>query len=209
MKKVMLALLVLISVTEITNAQKGTYLLYGNVGFTANTDSIGSKTNSYNFNPGIGYQFKDNWTLGLNIAIGGSQQETVVGNVPTGNYNKTTSFNIGPFIRYSYPLGNIFSIYGQFELNYLSGTISPYDLVSGSYSGFGTDFFPAIGVNIKNGWALNLSIGGISYQTKTYKGDLYVNSNGGVTNSANQFAVTFGQGATFGISKNFGGSKKK
>jgi hypothetical protein len=207
MKKVMLVLIVLVCLAKVSNAQKGSYLLYGNVGFSASSDSLTTKSDSYNFNPGIGYQYNDNWTLGLNIAIGGSRQEVVVGNVPTGNYNTSSSFNIGPFLRYAYPISNIFSIYGQLDLSYLSGKETPYALDEGSYSGFGADFFPALGVNIKNGFALNLSFGGISYQTKSYKGDFY--SNTGISNSASQFAVSFGQGATFGISKNFGGSKTK
>ena len=203
----MLALLVLISLTKVTNAQKGSILLYGNVGFGATTDSFDTKSNAYNFNPGIGLQLSNNWTAGINIAIGGSRYEQAEGNVPTGNYSTTSTFNIGPFIRYAYPISNVFSVYGQFELNYLSGNSTPYLIDEGSYSGFGTDFFPAIGMNIKNGWAINLSFGGISYQTKTYKGDAYNSS--AANNSTSQFGITFGQGATFGISKNFGGSTKK
>jgi hypothetical protein len=208
MKKVMLVLLVFVSLTKVSNAQKGSILLYGNVGFSAATDSFGTSSNAYNFNPGIGLQLNDKWTAGLNIGIGGSRSEVTTASVPTGNYNTTSTFNIGPFIRYAYPISNLFSVYGQFELNYLSGKSTPYLLDEGSYSGFGTDFFPAIGMNIKNGWAINLSFGGISYQTKTYKGDVY-NSNTGTApnNSTSQFGITFGQGATFCISKNFGGKK--
>jgi hypothetical protein len=216
MKKAMLALLILISITEITNAQKGSYLLYGNVGFTSATDFYGETSNSYIINPGIGYQMNDNWTLGLNVGLGGNRQEVPQGtsNVPSGNYTVNTSFNIGPFIRRTYSISNIFSVYGQLEFNYLSGTYTPNNapvngIVGGSYNGFGTDIFPALGINIKNGWALNLDFGGLSYQTKTYKGAYYTLAPVSVTNSANQFAVTFGQSAVIGISKNFGGSKKK
>jgi hypothetical protein len=215
MKKAALILLVCIGLAKMVDAQKGSYLVYGNLGFTSATDYYGEKSNTYTINPGIGYQLSDNWTVGINVAAGGTRQELAQGatNVPSGNYYTTSSFNIGPFIRRAYQISNIFSIYGQLELNYLSGTIDPNNsatngVVGGSYDGFGTDFFPAIGINIKNGWALNLAFGGISYQTKSYKGDYYTN-NLQVTNSASQFAVTFGQGATFGISKNFGGTKSK
>jgi hypothetical protein len=207
MKKLMLAVLVLISLTEAANAQKGSYLLYGNVGFTSSTDYYGGTSNTYVINPGIGYQFSNNWTLGLNIAVGGTRQQTEIANVSIDGYSNTNYFNVGPFLRRAYSISNIFSVYGQLEVNYLSGTTNPYLLSSGSYSGFGTDLFPAIGINIKNGWALNLAFGGISYQTKSYKGDYYAN-NQTVTNSpTNQFAVTFGQSAIIGISKNFGPKK--
>jgi hypothetical protein len=206
MKKLVFALLVLISITKVANAQKGSTLLYGNLGFISNrTTSAGDtayeKSYTYYFNPGYGYQFNDRWTVGLNIGVGGTKQELppTGGTGNSGNYNTTTFFNIGPFLRYSYPLSNIFSIYGQAEVNYLSGKNSPFELVSTSYTGFGANLFPAIGANLKNGFALNFSFGGIVYQETTNKGAL---------NSASQFAVTFGQGATFGISKNFGGKKK-
>lgn len=209
MKKTLLVLIVLTGLTKITNAQKGSTLLYGNFGFTSSTNFYGESLNSYTVNPGIGFQLNDNWTAGLNISVGGTSQEEGTGNtnIPSGNYDKTSFFNIGPFLRRSYSISNIFSIYGQLEVNYLSGTISPYLLNSGSYNGFGAGFFPALGINIKNGFAFNLSFGGISYQTKSYKGDYYTSA--GVTNSANQFAVTFGSGASFGISKNFGPKAKK
>jgi hypothetical protein len=208
MKKIMLVLIVLVCLAKVSNAQKGSFLLYGNVGFTAASDSFAAKSNAYTFNPGIGLQLNDNWTVGLNIAIGGSRKDATTIGIPSGDYNTTSSFNIGPFLRYAYPISNIFSIYGQAEVNYLSGKQTPYLTNSSSYSGFGADFFPALGVNIKNGFALNLSFGGISFQTKTYKGEDYT-STPSMNNSTNVFAVTFGQGATFGISKNFGGSKTK
>jgi len=210
MKKAVLILFVLMSLAKISEAQKGSWLLYGNAGFGSSSDSFDFKSNAYTISPGIGYQFKDRWTAGLNFSFGGTRNEIPASpEVPSGNYDETSFFNVGPFLRYSYPISDIFSIYGQAEVSYLSGNITPYGLDGGSYTGFGADFFPAIGVNIKNGFALNLSFGGISYQTKSYKGQYYSNQIPSAANSASQFAITFGQGATFGISKNFGGEKHK
>jgi outer membrane protein with beta-barrel domain len=210
MKKVVLILLVVTGLAKVTNAQKGSWLVYGNLNVAANTDSFAFKSNSYAINPGIGYQLNDNWTAGLNFAFGGTKSETALNpTTPSGNYNTTSFFNVGPFLRYSYSINKIFSIYAQTDLNYLSGSSNPYNLVSGSYTGFGADLFPAIAVNIKNGFAINLSFGGISYQTKTYTGGAYNTTGSGNLSTANQFAFTFGQGATFGISKNFGGGKEK
>ncbi len=212
MKKIFLITLVITSLTKVSIAQKGSLFVYGNVNFSSSTDSIAFKSNSYSINPGIGYQLGDNWTVGLNFAFGGTRTETsstLSGPpIPSGNYSTSSFFNVGPFFRYSYSINSIFSLYGQADFNYLSGSKSPYATDGGSYTGFGTDLFPAIGVNIKNGFAINLSFGGISYQTKTYSGQGY-NSVQGNLSSASQFAITFGQGATFGISKNFGGKKLK
>jgi hypothetical protein len=208
MKKIMLALIVLVSLTEVATAQKGSILLYGNIGFTAASDSFSAKSSAYTINPGIGLQLNDRWTAGLNIAFGGTRQDATTIGIPSGNYNTTSFFNIGPFLRYAYPISNVFSIYGQAELNYLSGKSTPYLTDGSTYTGFGANLFPAIGINIKNGYAINLSFGGIAYQTKTYKGNDYSN-NPNMANATSQFAITLGQGATFGISKNFGGTTKK
>jgi hypothetical protein len=213
MKKIMLALIVLVSLTKVASAQKGSILLYGNVGFGSATDSFGFKSSSYTINPGVGLQLSDNWTVGLNFAFGGSSEDaTGAPNPTTPNVNNTTTtfFNIGPFLRYTYAINTIFSIYGQANISYLSGTKDIPAVPSGSYTGFGTELFPAIGVNLKHGFALNLSFGGLAYQTKTYKGGTYNSSTDiAPTSSTSQFAITLGQGATFGISKNFGGTAKK
>ncbi len=208
MKKIILAVVVLVSLTKVASAQKGSILLYGNVGFSAASDSFNAKSNAYTFNPGIGIQLSDNWTAGLNIAFGGTRQDATTTGVPTGNYNTTSFFNIGPFLRYAWSISPVFSVYGQAEINYLSGNSTPYLTDETKYTGFGANLFPAIGINIKNGYAINLSFGGLSYQGKSYKGES-ISNNPYLSGSTSQFAVTLGQGATFGISKNFGGSKKK
>ena len=77
-------------------------------------------------NPGFGYQFGNNWTAGINIAVGGGRQET--GN--TGNYN-TTSFSTLYSISSLFMANKqcVFSLWTA-EVNYLSGTkTSPYQLV--------------------------------------------------------------------------------
>jgi hypothetical protein len=214
MKKVVFALFILTGIAKYSSAQNGSLLVYGNANFASSTDSFAFKSNSYSINPGIGYQFSDNWTAGINIAFGKTKSETPLNSsattVPSGNYNTTNFFNFGPFLRYTYSFNSIFSLYGQAEFNSISGTTSPYALVSGTYKGYSADLFPAIGVNIKHGFAINLSFGGIYYQSKTYTGAIY-NGPGSIPppSSSSQFAVTFGQGATFGISKNFGIIKHK
>jgi hypothetical protein len=215
MKKVVFVLLVLTGIAKYSNAQNGSLLVYGNVNFASNTDSFAFKSNSYSINPGIGYQFSDHWTAGINIAFGGTKSEIPINSsattIPSGNYNTTKFFNIGPFLRYTYSFNSIFSLYGQGEFNSISGSTSPYALIGGTYKGYSMDLFPAIGVNIKNGFAINLSFGGIYYQSKTYSGQYYNAQPGNIppTSSSSQFVVTLGQGATFGISKNFGMKKQK
>ncbi|UAY52933.1 porin family protein [Ferruginibacter albus] len=177
MKKLLFASLILMSAAFSANAQKGSILLYGNVGFTSTTPPVGDGTTSFNLTPGIGYQFNDNWTAGLNFNV-----ETVT--------DQPTVFGVGPFIRYAKPLSDIFSVYGQFDATYTS--------YGNSVNGFGAKIWPAIGVNVHNGLALNFGFGSLGYSS--------VGASGAKSST---FGLSFGSGATFGISKNFGGGKKK
>ena len=61
-------------------------------------------------------------------------------------------------------------------------------------NGFETTIFPAIGVNLKNGFALNFNFGSLGFMTGKVKGE----------KKSSSFGLNFGSGAGFGISKNFG-----
>jgi hypothetical protein len=194
MKKVFLAILVLSSLAKTTNAQKGSILLYGNLGITSTKDEAGDKTSNFAIMPGVGYQFNDKWTAGLNIGVG-STSTTPNG----GSSTTTTSFNVGPFLRYTKPLSNIFSVYGQLDLGFTS---TSFPSPEPSASGFAASVWPAISINVNNGLALNFAFGAISYSSTS-------TTVSGTSFSSNSFGISFGSGASFGVSKNFGGSSKK
>jgi hypothetical protein len=178
MKIVFFSLLLAVGSVISVKAQRNTLLVYGNVGF--DSQKAGSTTtNSYNFSPGIGYQWNDQWTGGVNLGVGSSDAGT----------GKSSVFSVGPFVRYTQPLAGIFVIYGQLNANYVSnGGDAPH------FSGFNTALFPAIGVNLKNGFALNFTVGSLSFNSYTFdKAD----------NTTNSFHFGFGSGTGFGISKNF------
>ena len=180
MKKIGL-LLLLAAMGMIENnvqAQSNTLLVYGNVGFDSQKNN-GSTINSYSVAPGVGYQWNDNWTGGVNLNLNGVRDA-----------GKTSNVSVGPFIRYTQPLAGIFAIYGQFNANYLSGKTN-----TTSYNGFQGTLFPAIGVNLKNSFALNFTFGSLSFTSQKFDG---------AAESATGFHVAFGSGAGFGISKNFG-----
>lgn len=181
MKKVFFSLLLAVASVVGVRAQSNTLLVYGNVGF--DSQKLGSATvNNYNFSPGVGYQWNNNWTGGVNLGIAGTSSDP--------SSAKTSSLSVGPFIRYTQSLGGIFAIYGQFNANYLSGKA---DVTK--YSGFQGTLFPAIGVNLKNSFALNFTFGSLSFTSQKYDG---------VSDATSAFHFAFGSGAGFGISKNFG-----
>ncbi len=194
MKKLVVVAILFAGLTQAANAQKGSILLYGNIDAGSNKDNNVSSTNSsFDFNPGVGYQFSNNWTAGLQLAIGSSKYDN-----GSGTVTKNSNFNVGPFLRYSKSLGDIFSVYGQLNVDYLSSkvqnTVSSIT-TSVTTSGVMAGIVPAISVNVHKGLALNFNVGGLSYQT----------TKASSAKSVDKFVFNFGQQVGIGISKNFGG----
>jgi hypothetical protein len=190
MKKTVMALLTIVCLNAAVNAQTGSILLYGNLGFSANKnggviDNINQQSGvgSFSFNPGIGYQFNNSWTVGVEGGYNYVDDGTEIG--------KTTS--AGAFLRYSKPLAGIFSAYAQLGIGYQGQTVD-FNGASITWNGFYSRITPAIYADIKNGFGLNFSVGGLEYSSL---------SNNGTTRST--FGLTFGKELSIGLSKNFGG----
>ncbi len=191
MKK-LLILMVLVS-SGIANAQKGTVLVLGNISYSSTVnDNVGTDDSykTFAFNPKVGYQFTDNWTVGVETSIASSKFE----NGPSES--KLNQFSVGPFVRYTKSLSDLFSVYGDLGIGYQdyktrnSGPNGFVGTVKGD--GFYTSFNPALLLNIKKGFGLNFSLGGMSYKTMNTE-----------TTDNSSFALDFGKTFTIGISKNF------
>jgi hypothetical protein len=222
MKKIILGLLAVTSFAT-ANAQKNSILVYGNVGLNINNQDngpVGGSVNTTNWNvtPGIGYQFHNNWTVGIQGAIGMNNTDVTAPYQLDATKNATftnssTDWRAGAFLRHTHYFNNMFSLWHQLDLGYMGGstsqdtlgaTATPSSIVKGqredSYSGFGAMITPAIGVHIWDGFALNFSFGGLGFNTVSW-------DKAPVTETNINF--TFGQQFNFGISKNFGCGKKK
>lgn len=174
MKK--LLLVVALFVATISNAQKGSVLLGGNVGFQS--EKIGdSKSTDFDFSPKVGYQFNDNWTVGV---------EGLVGSRKIAGCDKSEQYRIGAFTRYSLPLSETFAFYTDLGAGYQSSSVN-------NAKGMYASLTPALFINVKRGFGLNFSIGGLNYDNLDGKND------------PRQERVGFNFGKTFniGISKNF------
>lgn len=193
MKKILLSILAVGTIAT-ANAQKGSILLYGNIGYTSNTDAAKQKTNTLDFNPGVGYQFNDMWTAG--IALGYSNTSVTPDGGSTG---KQTDMKIGVFARYSKPVNNIFSLYAQLDIASLSSKTDPSSDAT-SMSGMWIGVAPAIAVHIPGWFEMNFGFGGLSYQT--------MKSKLSGANTASTLDFNFGQTMNIGISKNFGTGHK-
>lgn len=207
MKKLILALLAVATVGS-ASAQKNSFLVYGNAGVNwTKTDNGAAGTNegtNWNITPGVGFQFNNHLTVGLQGGYGSNKGINTIPNNKVTNTDR--EWQAGAFFRYTQNLNSTFFFWTQLDLSYVSGkesnenittagTTSTVVNTSDMYNGFQAMLMPAIGVNVHKGLALNFGIGGLGYRTVSYdKAPTTINS----------FGVTFGQQFNFGISKNFG-----
>lgn len=171
-------------------AQQGSILVGGDIAFDhSKSPAVGGdvKNNSIEFNPTIGYQFHPNFTAGIVAGIGQNKSENPL------YTTKTTNFNAGPFLRYSTELSNIFSIYGQLEGRFGSSKAKQNSNTLNEQRTAEVNLFPAVFINLKNNFGLNLNIGGISYSSIKPKGG----------DASTNFGINFGRVGAIGVSKNF------
>lgn len=252
MKKLILALLAVSTITA-ANAQKNSILVYGSAGLNFNNDKSGLSnypstvpntnvdvnTVNYHIAPGIGYQFNRNMTVGLQGGYASMKTEQLVDRtmmkLPTAVTSyKNNEWTIGAFYRYTKYLSSIFSVYGQVNAGYVSGSIKTVEpgfaavtglpttiTTSGDYNGLQAELFPAFAINVHKGWALNFGFGGIKFRSLDYdagtmgqggNGNIPYNpyAAGGVSlrpNHSNQFDFTLGQQFNLTITKNIGCGK--
>ena len=120
MKKTLLILA--LAMISFANAQKGTVLVSGIMGFWSNKDSnqgSESKYKNFNFSPKVGYQFKDNWTVGVEAGFSSSKNEyTYQENASNNQERISKNFSAGAFVRYSKSLSQMFLLYVDLGAGY-------------------------------------------------------------------------------------------
>ena len=166
MKKVIV--LLALSLVSIANAQKGSVLVMGSVGYISEQgDSQANDTDrkAFSFNPKIGYQFTDNWTVGIESMISNDKYEAN----PNNYLIETNNYSIGSFVRYTEQLGEIFAFYTDLGAGYQnkkstnSSDSSTTQILKGN--GFYIGLQPQIRMKIKKIVDLNFGIGGITYNS--------------------------------------------
>lgn len=218
MKKFFLAILAVGAVATTTQAQKaGSILVYGSAGYSADkvTDDDGlpgtadvvTRSRSWHFAPGIGYQFNKNWTVGVNFGIGMSTYTNDNGAFTTED--RMRELEVGPFVRYTTPISKTFFVFNQINLSYLNGKMMEDDGISGTpdiestYNGFGANWFPAVGVNVTKHMAFTLDFGGLGYGRRTW------DMTGPQEISESNFNFNFGRTFRIGVQANLGGKRHK
>lgn len=197
MKKLILALLAVATIATANAQEPRSILLYGDVGMNQVRHSSLLKTTQWRARPGVGYQFNHNWTVGLNVMWGQNATKDSTGSNMTDNM-----YGAGAFARYSQYIrrSEIFFWYAQYEFAYTGGyTTNDGNPATNKHNGIATRLFPAIGINVGRGLALNFSVGGVEYATDKVDGATY---------STNTMNLTFGNQLNFGLSKNFNAGHK-
>ncbi len=205
MKRSFLALLC-IAIAVSASGQANSILLIGN--FSANTSTAndpGSDKNVRNtlgVTPGIGYQFSDHWTAGIALSYTYSSQDESTPSSGVHDKSHNTGLGGGLFARYTVPLSSLLFFYGQAQGVYTTSKsyVNGMEQSGTVNNNFNLTLSPGIGMNISHGFALNFGFGSIVYRDSK-------NPSTKVTNSS--LGTTFGQALSFGITKNFGGSKAK
>ena len=198
MKKMLLILA--LATFSFANAQKGTILVGGNIGFASEKiDNQGEerKSNSFGFSPKVGYQFHDNWTAGVEFALSSSKSTFSLNSIGESE-SKFNAFKVGAFVRYSVPLSETFSVFAdlgagfqnQKNKDYINGSLTSESKADGLYAGI----TPALFINMKKGFGLNFSIGGLGYETLSFDTS---------DTDVSKFYFNFGKTVSIGVSKNF------
>jgi hypothetical protein len=242
MKKLILSLLAAgFAATSFAQANcAGGILLYGVGTYTHNSGSTTSKFANANssttdqphyrmweVSPGIGFNLTNNLTLGVDVNYTGSKttydrkDPSIYGNNPVmpATYGedqvKTYEYKVGPFVRYTWPIGEHFFAYGQFGAHYMSGNESIRTVTApvggtsftrdNKYRGFDVSYMPAVGIQVCKSAALTFGIGGINYEwTKTDFSTQGYPAGSDLSAKNSDFNITLGRQFNVGIQKTFG-----
>lgn len=172
------------------NAQANSVLVFGQMGIGSKKTDNDTKTWHLDLNPGIGYQFNDNWTLGITGSFGTSRTR------PNGvrDWAYTNTYSAGVFMRYTMPVGKFFAFYNQLEAGYIGRSVGNTGLnATTNYNGFRANLTPAVAIMVHDGFALNFAFGGVDFSTI---------KRAGTTNATTNFDLTWGTQFNIGVSKN-------
>ena len=193
MKKILV--MAALAVCSFASAQKGTILVGGNIGFTSEKTEFANSertVNEFSFSPKVGYQFHENWTVGGEFTVSSSNDDNGI------TEEKNNGFKLGAFVRYTMPLSQTFSVFADMGAGFQNAKYKEYGpgnaFAKSKADGMYVGVTPALFINMKKGFGLNFSIGGLGYETLSY------DKNGPDVNS---FYFNFGQTFNIGISKNF------
>lgn len=213
MKKIIIATLTLFSVLS-AQAQKNSILLGTDFSLKRVNGYNDEKTNNVTFTPVIAYEVADNWFVGAKTSLSFDKHTYSSDQLlDTKIQDKSYESRIGGFVRYYKPFNETFGIYADLGAGYQqyrsdskidsgSPIYNEADMIEGNrVRGYGyyIDFAPALFINFKNNFGLNVSFGGVEWSdTKENIALDYKNYN-----KSKDFDLTFGKSIHVGVTKKF------
>ncbi len=151
------------STTESKGFVNGDSFISGSVGYSS-TKTGDFKSDSFNISPQVGFFVSDNIAIGAFIAYTSESGDQVLED--TAFEVKTTAIAAGAFARYYATPTSDFSFFGQFEVGYVSAKseVEGTDFESKA-NGFALGLSPGISYFISSNWALEASMGALSYSS--------------------------------------------
>lgn len=219
MKKLLLSLLAAFAIAP-AFAQPGLsngWLLYGSGSYFSQrgeTEMGATSVDDDHFRalsiaPGLGYSFTKNWAVGINFELYGSKVDFLSNGNTTGTQESTRDRDIyvGPFVRYTRPMGDRFYWFTQADFSYITGKTrdvfngTPDTEIEIDRNGVRGRLFPAVGFSFSRTMSAAFSIGGIQY------GYQRIDYGANVEGKSSALDVTLGQVFGFTVQKYFGGRK--
>lgn len=198
MKKAIYLLALALGATGFSaQAQKNTFLVYGNLGYNYQLDDSDNESKSFNLNLGVGYQLDHHWTIGVEGGYG-TYRDRLANTTP---WRLMDMYNFGPFVRYTKPVNKIFAYWVQAGVQGVGGYVgtSANRTRAARINGTGAYIKPGVSVFFCGPWALNFDLGGIAYSSLKERG---------APNRTNNFGFDFGRQVNLGVSVNIGSPSK-
>ena len=169
MRKVFLVLFVAALGIVSANAQK--YYVGGSVGFFSNSNkpegAPSSSESGVSIIPEFGINLNEKLDLGISFGFSSlNQKETQA--------EKSSEFEVAPYLRYSFAQFGKFSVWGQAAVSFAAGTTENTNSgVKNKYSTFGLNIAPVLKYSLSDKFDLlaNLNFFNVGFNSTSYKQD--------------------------------------
>ncbi len=215
MKKLLLSLAALTAFGAAHAQKTGDVFVNGSIGYqhsnsewnAGNKAMNGPVTNHFFIMPSVGYQFNNNWGAGITMKYEYNHAKFAPGGLALDTTNRTNTFGVGPFLRYTKQLSPLFFVNGQLNALYVTGKATletaGTTTTTGRRNGVDVNVMPSIGINVTRCLALTGSMGRLGYATVKDENP----SNSSIYTRENAFDVTFGREFALGLQWNFGAGR--
>jgi outer membrane protein W len=143
----------------------GDVFVTGSVGYSSETTGD-VKSNSFTVSPAVGFFVTENIAIGGMIGYESSTGDQDISGEGDFFEVKTNTFSIGAFGRYYATPASDFSFFGELGLAYATSKSEASDLdIESKANGFGVAVSPGVSYFISSNFALEATIGALSYSS--------------------------------------------